>query len=124
MPDRERPTIAPASHLAPRCIATEQDAIEAWGANSEMHLFAREWLRRPPSPPVTLTRADGTAARFEHVSLAGIGWPEPAPAWLALELTCDPQRSPPLECRIDGKAVELERGADGMWRPRRIGGDG
>lgn len=112
------------SDRAPRCIATEQDAIEAWGVESEMHLWAREWLRRPPSPPVILTRADGAPARFEDVSLGGIGWPEPAGAWLELKLICDPQRSPPLECRIDGKAVELERSADGTWRPRRIGGDG
>ena len=49
------------AHIAPgpRCISTEQDAIEAYGENSDLHLFVREWSRRPVSPAVILTPSPG-----------------------------------------------------------------
>src|SRR5262245_62270447 len=99
-----------------RAIATEQDAIDAYGEGSSMHHWAREWLGRPRPPPVVLTRAAGAAewpdlaaprapwAPFEIVDLDGggalvphfstvkieqLGWPEPrGGSWTRLELEC------------------------------------
>ena len=126
-------TAAPTSP-GPRYIGTEQDAIEAFGENSEMHLWVREWLRQPAPPPVTLTRADGFPAASAAVSaaltaldqavrVAALRWPSPLTDLHALALSYDPQGSPPLRCTIDGEPVPLERGADGVWRPRRTEGD-
>jgi hypothetical protein len=112
-----------------RWIATERDAAEAWGEESEMHLWAREWLRPAPSGPVTHTRGDELAAwsgpMDRAVRIANLLWPARELAGLhALEVSYDPQRSPVLRCAIDGEAVPLEQGADGIWRPRRTGGGG
>lgn len=85
-----------------------------------MHLWARRWFERPPPAPVVLEPLPG----FDSVRLNGIGWPEQAPGYHWLEVSFDAQREPPLECRIDGATVELERGPDGAWSPRRPGGDG
>lgn len=78
-------------------------------------------MRQPPAPPVLLTRADGAApARLRVADLVA---PEPA-CWHVIEVSHDPQRSPALECTVDGEPVELEPGPDGWLRPRRTGGDG
>lgn len=116
--DDRRPTAAPASQLAgPRCIGTEQDAIEAFGEGSDLHLWAREFLRQPRSCPVTLTPADDAAATAA-VRIAGLRLAGPGPALHALSLEYDPQRSPQLRCTVDGKRIPLEQTSDGWWRPK------
>lgn len=103
----------------PRYIGTEQDAAEAFGEGSELYHWAVEFVRRPPSGPVTLTPANDAAAAAP-LRIADLF----TPGWHTLELSYDPQRSSVLRCAIDGEPVPLERGADGFWRPRRTGRDG
>lgn len=99
-----------------RHIGSEQDAAEAFGEGSELHLWAREFLRRTQGGPVVITRAgDATAT----VRVADLAFPSPTSGLHALELSYDPQRFPVLQCSINAARVPLEQGADGWWRPRR-----
>jgi hypothetical protein len=121
---RKPPTVIPAATPpAPLLIGTEQDAAEAFGDGSGLHLWAREFLRHTQGGPVILRPADD-AAVTAAVRIADLRWPAPGPALHAVILSYEPQRSPVLQCSIDGAQVPLEQGADGWWRPRRTEGDG
>jgi hypothetical protein len=127
-----KPTIVDAPELGARLIATERDAAEAWGAGSDMHLWAREWLARPPGAPLVLTPAAGLAAWPELgpqpiplalLALQGDGIPalgiELAPdgVWHRVQLEHDRHREPPLRCTVDGEETPLEQVRPGVWRP-------
>jgi hypothetical protein len=78
----------------------------------------------PPARPVLIIR---TAAEAREAFGSGHGLeaflrPGPVPAVYALPH--DPQRSPPVSCRVDVVTVELEQHLDGVWRPRRAESDG
>ena len=119
---RTPPTVA-AAPTPPLVLRSEQDAREALGSDHGLEWF----FRRPPSPPIAvyeLPGAGGVLPPLSSVTVDGLGWPAPAAAWHRLELSHDPQRSPPLTCRVDGAPVELEQHLDGVWRPRRAESDG
>lgn len=104
-----------------RRIGSERDAAEVFGERSELHLWAREVLRRTQDGPVVIARAgDATAT----VRVADLPFPPPTSGLHALELSYDPQRFPVLQCSINAAQVPLEQGADGWWRPRRTEGGG
>lgn len=101
-----------------RHIGSDRDAAEAFGENSELHLWTRETLRHTAGAPVTLTPVDD-AAVTAAVRIADLRWPSPGPGLHSLELSYDPRCSPVLQCSINAARVPLEQGPDGWWRPRR-----
>lgn len=119
---RTPPTVA-AAPTPPLPIGSEQDARELLGADHGL-----ERIFRRPLPPVAvyeLPGEGGVLPPLSSVTVEGLGWPGAPPSALhRLELSHDPQRSPPLTCRVDGVPVELEQHSDGVWRPRRAESNG
>lgn len=116
---RKPPTVA-AAPTPPQTllIGSERDAREAFGADHGLEVF----FRRPvPAPAIyVLPHSARVLPPAEFITIAG-----PSPEWWhRVEVSQDPEASPPLACRLDGMPIELEQHLDGVWRPRRAESDG
>lgn len=118
---RKPPTVTDAP-TPPLVIRNEQDAREAFGSAHGLERFLRPQV---PAPAIyALPGAGGVLPSGSTITVDALPRPEPAAAWHRIELSHDPQASPPLTCRVDGTPVELEQHTDGVWRPRRAESDG
>ena len=129
MVNTRKPPSVSSAPTPPLVIRNEQDAREAFGSAHGLERFLRPQVPAPAVyalpgaggvlPPGASLTVEGPSLPLASVRVDGLGWPAPAAAWHRLELSHDPQRSPPVSCRVDGAPVELEQHLDGVWRPRR-----